>query len=98
MVMGKIQDEFQVSSWALDEGTDMKNAGEDQDAAEMCHIAWRRKCWMVQLETNPAATKLLFVLFKPVHFCALVSSSNPGDVSHSNYLFWPPAKLRMRFS
>lgn len=64
----------------------------------MCHIAWRRKCQTVQLETNPDATKLLFVLFKPVHFCALVSSSIPGDVSHSNYLIWPLAKLRMRFS
>lgn len=38
MVMGKIQDEFQVSSWALDEGTDTKNKGEDQDAAERCVI------------------------------------------------------------
>lgn len=53
---------------------------------------------MVQLETSPAATTLLFVLFKPIHFCALVSSSTPGDVFHSNYLFWPLAKLRMMLS
>lgn len=64
----------------LDEGIDMKIQGR-LGWSWRCVIAGRRKSWMVQLETSPAAIKLLFVLFKLVNFCALVSSSIPGDIS-----------------
>lgn len=51
---------------------------------------------MVQLETSPAATKLLILFLKLASFRALVSPPIPGDASLSNDLIWPPAKLRVR--
>lgn len=50
----------------------------------------------VQLETSPAATKLLILFLKLSSFRALVSPPIPGDASLSNDLIWPPAKLRVR--
>lgn len=75
----------------LDEGTNknVRNTEEGWDGAWRCVISWSRTCRMVQLESSPAATKLLILFLKLANFHALVSPPIPGDVSPPDHHLAP---------